>query len=96
MPIEYRYAMAYVVEGARNMDVRCWRGTLSLEVYGELEWLCTIHLNNWYDENGFNVAIVYLRDRGGVTGDDELILDSHSSRASARAGRVSVTTVSVL
>ena len=48
MPIEYRYAMAYVVEGARNMDVRCWRGTLSLEVYGELEWLCTIHLNNWF------------------------------------------------
>ena len=39
---------------------------------------------------------MYLRDRGGVTGDDELILDSHSSRASARAGRVSVTTVSVL
>ena len=73
MPIEYRDTMAYVVEDACNMDERCWRGTLSLEVYGELEWLCTIHLNNWYDENGFNVAIVYLRDRGGVTGDNEVI-----------------------
>ena len=96
MPIEYRDTMAHVVEDACNMDERCWRGTLSLEVYGELEWLCTIHLVNWYEENIFNVVNMYLRDRGGVTGDDELILDSHSSRASARAGRVSVTTVKII
>ena len=74
MPIEYRDTMAYVVEDACNMDERCWRGTLSLEVYGELEWLCTIHLVNWYEENIFNVVNMYLRDRGGVTGDNEVIL----------------------
>ena len=44
----------------------------------------------------FNVVNMFPRDRGGVTGDDELILDSHSSRASARAGRVSVTTVKII
>ena len=65
--------MADVSEDVCNIVERCWRGALSVEVNVELEWLCTIHLNNWYDENGFNVAIVYLRDRGGVTGDNEVI-----------------------
>ena len=73
MPIAYRDAMAYIVEGARSMDVRCWRGTNSVEVYGELAWLCTIHLNNWYEQDIFKVANVYLRDRGVVTGDNEVI-----------------------
>ena len=73
MPIAYRDAMAYVVEGACSMDVRCWRDTNSVEVYGELAWLCTIHLNNWYEQDIFKVANVYLRDRGVVTGDNEVI-----------------------
>ena len=51
MPIEYRDTMAYVVEDACNMHERCWRGTLSIEVYGELECQCTLHLVNWYEEN---------------------------------------------
>ena len=88
--------MADVFEDVCNIVERCWRGALSVEVNVELEWLCTIHLVNWYEENIFNVVNMYLRDRGGVTGDDELILDSHSSRASARAGRVSVTTVKII
>ena len=73
MPIEYRDATAYVIEDVCNLDERCWRGNLSLKVHRELEWLCTIHHVNWYEENIFYVVNLYLRDRGGVTGDNEVI-----------------------
>ena len=71
--------MAKFFERACNIGP-CWRGAVSIERYGELEWLCTIHLINCYraflDIVKYLLDIVntYLRDGVVVTGENNLVL----------------------